>query len=106
MIWYKLFDSEAEACTVLSIGESKLIIAGEHRICLSRTKTGFFAIKDACPHLGAPLSKGTLNEWDEIVCPWHSYRYRLDKGTECENRSAKAKTYSIKIDSEGFFIEA
>ena len=104
MTWYKLFESESEAFRNIPLMESRVILAGEHKICLSRNQEGFFAIQDACPHLGAPFSKGTLNEFGEVICPWHAYRYSLNDGRECENRSADAKIYPIRIDEKGFFI--
>jgi nitrite reductase/ring-hydroxylating ferredoxin subunit len=32
-----------------------------------------------CPHLDGPLFEGTLTG-DEIVCPWHQWRYSLRSG--------------------------
>ncbi len=32
-----------------------------------------------CPHLEGPLFEGTLHA-DEIVCPWHQWRYSLRTG--------------------------
>ncbi|MBK7878723.1 MAG: Rieske 2Fe-2S domain-containing protein [Planctomycetes bacterium] len=32
-----------------------------------------------CPHLEGPLFEGTLRA-DEIVCPWHQWRYSLRTG--------------------------
>ncbi len=104
MTYYKLFNSLAEAERVISIGESRQVNAGGKFICLSRTKSGFFAIADECPHLGASLSKGTLNEWNEVICPWHSYRYNLKSGLECQNRSADLRLFEVKIDEDGFSI--
>src|SRR5262245_43981621 len=36
---------------------------------------------DLCPHMGAPVSQGEFcRETNEVVCPWHGYRYSLDTG--------------------------
>ncbi len=104
MTYYKLFNSLEEAEKVISIGESRQVNAGGTLVCLSRTKSGFFAVADDCPHLGASLSKGTLNEENEIVCPWHSYRYNLKNGLECKHRSADLPLFEVKIDEDGFSI--
>lgn len=104
MTWYKLFDSQSEADENIPLLESRLILAGEERICLARTQSGYFAIADACPHMSAPFSKGAVNEFGEVICPWHSYRYSLTDGTECEGRTHRAKLYPIRIDEDGFFI--
>lgn len=104
MFWLKLFDTLNEAEKVVPMRSSKLILAGNRKICLSRTQEGFFAIADACPHLGESLSTGTVNYLGEVVCPWHSYRYNLKTGHECEHRSAKAQSYPIKVEEQGLFI--
>ena len=40
----------------------------------------YFAIDDLCPHMGASLSAGPLE--DGIVsCPWHAWRYKISDGT-------------------------
>jgi nitrite reductase/ring-hydroxylating ferredoxin subunit len=104
MIYYKLFNSLTEAEKIIPIGKSRQVNAGGILVCLSRTKSGFFAIADECPHLGASLSKGTLNEFDEVICPWHSYRYNLQNGLECKHRSDDLIVFEVKIDEEGFAI--
>ncbi|MFT5619513.1 MAG: nitrite reductase/ring-hydroxylating ferredoxin subunit [Arenicella sp.] len=104
MTYYKLFNSLAEAENIISIGENRQVKAGETLVCLSRTSEGFFAIADECPHLGASLSKGTLNEWNEVICPWHTYRFNLQTGLECKHRSDDLTLFEVKIDEEGFSI--
>lgn len=104
MTYYKLFNSLSEAENIISVGESRQVNAGGTLVCLVRTKTGFFAIADECPHLGASLSKGTVNDFDEVICPWHSYRYNLQNGLECKHRSADLELFKVRIDEEGFSI--
>jgi len=104
MQWLKVFDTKEEAEKVVPMRSTKLILAGNRKICLARTADGLMAIEDACPHLGESLSRGKVNYLGEVVCPWHSYRYNLQHGQECENRSRKAKTYPIKEEEDGVFI--
>lgn len=104
MLWVKVFNTIQEAEKVVPMRSSKLILADNRKICLSHTQDGFFAIADTCPHLGESLSRGTVNYLGEVICPWHSYRYNLQNGFECENRSRKAATYQLKIEPDGVFI--
>lgn len=104
MEWYKLFDTLKEAEKVVPMRSARLILAANRKICLAHAPQGFFAVADACPHLGESLSRGTVNYLGEIICPWHSYRYQLKNGQECEYRSKKATTYPLRIDEEGVFI--
>lgn len=45
----------------------------------------FYAFRDKCPHLGAPLSRGWLRVDEEsgtpcVVCQDHQWTFRLDDG--------------------------
>ncbi len=73
-------------------------------ICLAHTTAGFFAVADACPHLGYSLSKGTTNYLNEVICPWHSYRYNLNNGRECEYKSRNAVTYPVEVREDGVYL--
>jgi len=102
--WYKLYNSVEEAKSKLPENGTRRIVASGRAICVLRTKTGFYAVDDACPHLGESLSKGTLNYLDEIVCPWHSYRYHLKSGEECQGRGKKLITHQLEIREDGVFL--
>jgi nitrite reductase/ring-hydroxylating ferredoxin subunit len=102
--WYKVFDSEEEANTKVPVRKLQQIIVGGKTLCFAHTPNGFFAVEDACPHLGYSLSKGTTNYLNEIVCPWHSYRYNLGNGRECEYRSKNAILYPVDVRNDGIYI--
>jgi nitrite reductase/ring-hydroxylating ferredoxin subunit len=105
MTWIKIFDSLKEAEETIPVSRTKLITVGESKICLAHTKAGFYAVADSCPHLGESLSKGTTNYLNEIVCPWHSYRYHLISGSESKNRTRDAKTYKVENREDGIYLE-
>ena len=100
----KIFDSIEEAEKEVPLNKSAKVKINEKTICLSHTNKGFFAISDTCPHLGASLSGGHLNNWNEVVCPWHSYKFNLKTGDETSGYGYKVKKYPIEITNEGFFI--
>ena len=103
--WYKVFASLAEAQARIPSNQVKLVIIKGKKICLAHSTTGFYAIGNACPHRGASLSDGKINHLGEIVCPLHSYRYRLTDGRACEGLSDDAQTYPVLANHEGFFIK-
>jgi len=68
---------------------------GGREIAIIRTAKGLFAIRNACPHMSAPLCHGRVGgtmlpsgprEYvygleDEVVrCPWHSWEFLLSSG--------------------------
>ena len=104
MAWHKLFNSTEEANAAIPTNKPKLFIIDGQRICLARTAAGLFAVDDECPHLGESLSKGTINYLDEVVCPWHNYRFNLKPGTECKYRSCNLKTFPLTDEPDGLYI--
>ena len=104
MEWVKIFDSEEEATEMVPVTKAKQLQIDGRKICLAHTQTGFYAVADACPHLGESLSKGTTNYLNEVVCPWHNYRYHLISGAECKNRTRDAQTFPVEKRTDGLYI--
>lgn len=51
----------------------------EEPVLFGRTAAGEpFALRDLCPHRGVPLSDGTLERGEEVVCPYHGWRFGPD----------------------------
>ncbi len=48
-------------------------------VLLVKQNGRIYALENNCPHLGGPLSAGTL-EGDSIRCPWHGSRFALADG--------------------------
>jgi 3-phenylpropionate/trans-cinnamate dioxygenase ferredoxin component len=51
----------------------------DRRIALFNLGGRFYALDDACPHEGGPLSEGSIED-EEVECPWHSSRFNLKTG--------------------------
>jgi len=104
MKWIRIFDSISVATSTISHSTSKLVIIGDHRICVSNVNDQFYAIKDSCPHSGQSLSQGKINYLNEIVCPLHGYRFSLKHGQEGDHKCKDAQTYQVRVDDDGLFI--
>jgi hypothetical protein len=57
----------------------KLVETPWGALALYRVGEEILAAQAFCPHLDGPLFEGTLTG-DEIVCPWHQWRYSLRTG--------------------------
>jgi nitrite reductase/ring-hydroxylating ferredoxin subunit len=102
--WYKVFDSEEEAQKAIPMNKAVTVLINNQKLCLAKNTSGFFATEDACPHLGAALSKGNCNNFGEIVCPWHSYRFNLKTGHETTGKGMGVKTFPVEIRENGLYI--
>lgn len=70
------------ACSIADVprGEGRvLVLDGGHRIAIFHAREGWYALDDACPHLGGPLSDGILAD-RTVTCPLHERRFALATG--------------------------
>jgi nitrite reductase/ring-hydroxylating ferredoxin subunit len=102
--WHKVFASAAEAKEQIPQRKLRQLVLGGRTICFAHTASGFFALDDACPHLGYSLSKGTTNYLNEVICPWHSYRFGMQDGRECEFRTRKAVVHPVEVRDDGVYV--
>ena len=65
-------------------------------VALFRTPEGYFAIDDFCPHMGASLAAGTVED-GVVTCPWHAWRFCVHDGTWCDNRRIKIDAFDVRI---------
>ena len=102
--WHKVFSSEEDARAQVAAGKLHRLEVGGRTICFARTEAGFSAIADACPHMGHSLSRGDTNHLNEVICPWHCYRYSLESGRECDYRTRNAVLHPVEMRSDGVYI--
>lgn len=56
----------------------------------------YHAIDDLCPHMGASLAEGVLEE-GTVACPWHAWRFCVRDGTWCDNRKIKIDSFDVRV---------
>ncbi len=54
------------------------------------------AINDLCPHMGASLADGYVED-GVVTCPWHAWRFRVCDGTWCDNPRIKTDTFEVRV---------
>ncbi|TWU17262.1 hypothetical protein Pla52o_52680 [Novipirellula galeiformis] len=100
MSWIK-----AAKCNDVPMGTGKLVIVDDHLIALFNIDGVFYAIDDACPHQGAPLSEGMV-QGCVTVCPWHGAEFDVTNGKLlCGPGVRDVKTYEVAIDGEDVLLE-
>lgn len=73
-------------------------------IALFRVGGDFFAIDDMCPHAGAPLSGGPVED-GIVTCPWHYWRFRLSDGAWADNPKIKIGCYPVTVADGEVFVD-
>jgi nitrite reductase (NADH) small subunit/3-phenylpropionate/trans-cinnamate dioxygenase ferredoxin subunit len=59
----------------------------------------YSAIDDFCPHMGASLSEGHLED-GVVACPWHAWRFRVSDGTWCDNPRIKIDAFAVRVEGD------
>ena len=60
-------------------GEGKTVIVAGKEVAVFRCGAEVFAIDDMCPHMGASLAGGAV-ENGVVTCPWHGSQFNVHTG--------------------------
>src|SRR5271165_6051534 len=95
-----------KGCKVAELveGEGKTGSVGGRGVAVFRTEAGFQAIDDFCPHMGASLSGGWV-ENGVVTCPWHAWRFRLSDGAWADNPRIKIGCYAVRVVDDDVEVE-
>ncbi|MFZ3582837.1 nitrite reductase small subunit NirD [Loktanella sp. DJP18] len=78
-----------------------------HLGCVALFRTAddeVFAIDDACPHKGGPLSEGIVHE-RSVTCPLHNMVLRLDTGLAQGADTGAVNTYAVRIEDGRIMLD-
>jgi len=94
------------ACRVTDVadGEATAVAVGNKLVAIFRAGGQYFAIDDVCPHMGASLSGGYV-ENGIVTCPWHAWRFRLADGAWADNPRLKIGCYPVRVVGEEIQIQ-
>jgi nitrite reductase (NADH) small subunit/3-phenylpropionate/trans-cinnamate dioxygenase ferredoxin subunit len=93
-------------CSVEDIpeGGSAVVTLNQKDIAIFNVKGAFFAIDDVCPHMGASLSGGHVEDGC-VTCPWHHWRFRLCDGAWADSPKVKTGNYPVHVVDNQIQIE-
>jgi nitrite reductase (NADH) small subunit/3-phenylpropionate/trans-cinnamate dioxygenase ferredoxin subunit len=85
-------------------GEGRTVAVGNKLVAVFHTGCEFQAIDDVCPHMGASLGAGEL-ENGIVTCPWHAWRFRVTDGTWADNPRIKIPSYPVRVVGDDVQVE-
>lgn len=85
-------------------GEARTVTAPGKVVAVFRVGDGYFAIDDTCPHMGASLAGGFV-ENGIVTCPWHYWRFRLADGAWADNPRIKIGCYPVAVVGDEIRLE-
>ncbi|MBM3289947.1 MAG: Rieske 2Fe-2S domain-containing protein [Candidatus Hydrogenedentes bacterium] len=83
-------------------GEGRAYTCGNHRVAVFNVGGNFFAISDACPHAGGPLSDGWI-DGTEVTCPWHGWTFDV-RPCDVDPGDGVCR-YPVHIDGDALSVE-
>lgn len=76
---------------------ARVVRTAQGDIAVFRTATDeVFALKDACPHRGGPLSQGIVHG-KRVTCPLHNWNIELDCGRAVAPDEGCVPSYPAKV---------
>lgn len=63
-----------------------------------------FALRDACPHKGGPLSQGIVHG-HRVTCPLHNWVIELDRGEAVAPDSGSTACYPVRVENGRILLE-
>lgn len=98
-------------------GATRIVTAGRRSIGVFNDGGRLYALRNACPHHGAPLCRGRVQGFmrpspphvydysgedvsDRVVlCPWHGFKFRLVDGRSVtEPERLAVRTYRVEVE--------
>jgi nitrite reductase/ring-hydroxylating ferredoxin subunit len=104
------------AAADLPPGQKRIVEDGAISIGVFNIAGQFHAIKNVCPHQGAPLCQGSLHathrpsevqKFDPALkgrivrCPWHGWEFDVVTGKGLYDRTSRVATYPVEVDANG-----
>jgi nitrite reductase/ring-hydroxylating ferredoxin subunit len=73
-----------------------VVSAGGHSIALFAHEGEVYAVDNRCPHMGFPLSEGTVED-GLLTCHWHHARFELACGDTLDIFADDVQTYPVEV---------
>lgn len=84
-------------------GQGKQVMAHDKPMALFNVDGTFYAINQICPHMGGPLSEGTLTG-KVVHCPWHGWTYCVDTGLPDHPSGHSVSAYEVRVEGDDVLV--
>jgi nitrite reductase/ring-hydroxylating ferredoxin subunit len=98
--WHPVRDARL---THLAEGTLLRIIVRKQALVFVRIKGTLRAMDDQCPHQGAALSGGWVEDC-YVVCPFHQFHYNSITGKSKHGSTVNVPVYPIQETTEGILV--
>jgi nitrite reductase (NADH) small subunit len=83
----------------IPVGEGQAFAVNGRMVAVFNEAGKFSAIDDFCPHMGASLAGGYLED-GIVTCPWHAWRFCIHDGKWCDNPKIKIDAFEVRVEGD------
>ncbi|MET3847453.1 MULTISPECIES: Rieske (2Fe-2S) protein [unclassified Paenibacillus] len=110
------------AAVELPPGKNKIVTVEGRSVGVFNVNGSYFALKNACPHQGAPLCMGRVTgmtlpsepgqylygrDGEILRCPWHGWEFDITNGKSIfDPHKCLVKTYKVEVEEENIEEES
>ncbi|PHR92736.1 MAG: nitrite reductase [Blastopirellula sp.] len=80
-------------------GEGQPFNVNGRMVAVFNTPEGYLAIDDFCPHMGASLAGGCVED-GVVMCPWHAWGFQLCDGAWLDNPKIKVDCFEVRVEGD------
>ncbi|HRX79898.1 MAG: Rieske (2Fe-2S) protein [Planctomycetaceae bacterium] len=80
-------------------GEGRAYAVNGRMVAVFFEKGTYHAIDDFCPHMGASMAGGFLED-GIVTCPWHAWRFKTCDGTWCDNPKISIDSFEVHVEGD------
>lgn len=81
-----------------------MVVNPGHAIALFHHAGEVYAVDNRCPHMGFPLTQGTV-ENGILTCHWHHARFELSEGDTFDIWADDVQTYPVEMREGGVYLD-
>lgn len=101
-------------------GSKRTFQIGVHRIGVFNVNGSFHALRNLCPHAGAPVCEGVVSgttegdspydmrwtkEGEILRCPWHGWEFDIASGKTITEPIRKVQSYPVNVEDGQIAVE-
>ncbi len=85
-------------------GHPTVVQAGGRSIALFHHDGEFFATDNRCPHMGFPLTEGSVDN-GILTCHWHHARFELSCGDTFDPWADDVQTFPVEVRDGKLYVD-
>ena len=94
----------AASCDEIQPGQGISVKLADRCVAIFNVDGEYHAIDDICPHMGASLASGPLNQ-DLVMCPWHAWTFNVKTGCFAVDDRDGVESFPLKVEGDEIFVQ-